>query len=847
LEKEVVLVRFPDFNSGLRILWFALVSTLLGPFALWFILIAKKRRRNIQPAYLAYQLTLALAFLGLTFALFFAPIHWAFLLTAYLMTSGITAFAIHKPDRAQFFQIKIPTFSGGGRFPLRDGILAACMAFYPLVYILALLHNIGEFERFSIHLPSDVYTDGLLWMLYATPIVFLAGIIAWRVGLKPGLRVLVYFYGSVLVVLIWIMVWEKVDQAILNQIYGFGREPLFFGAAGEAKYRLIIKSFFYGGAFLLGMSYLVGAARSNVFIKRAVFLGLPSLLLYSNMLFVIGDWNYYLAGLGDRSFANRHYNTYQRLAILQVSRTPSAYRIPQTIEQWSELEYQNGNPNHAKALLEDLVSRCGDRTYYTRLRKRVNRSLAFLAHASQGVDSSLGKAARLNLPIIKPAAYLDQEWYALLSAVAFLKPTWTDLELKKRLLDLSNTVQLHLPKLDNVPDLVPALRQLEIPVTICFLTRERIKNALAAGHIPFLSLYGHWVPISGYDPGRDGFYYYSYQPSGGWDWFQNEDTDLFYHHAGKAFGGKGKDSVQNFQKFIPTTELEEHIMDIGGVGMVLGDSSLVEKAESRAAFLVEQGDIYYQEHENYEEAAAAYKKAGELFPNDQIYSRMLYLKRKYWEFAADASDYLNLFRDYPPEWMSHLGPDAKKEKEIVTMVMEGKLGSYLMMNWYVAALPDTTVKNRPAMDTAIALFTRLHESDPEEPVYTDSLATLMSRRGNLVASEKLFTELAGLYPFGSEAAEYRLAWTKFKLGKIQELPKLLEKCSGYEGEAKYLTLKGAIAIRKGNFRSAFASLDRSLKLDKSIAETHELLVEYYRHRGDKAATQLHLKWQRRSS
>ncbi len=753
---------------------------------------------------------------------------------------------------------------------LQHSLLAAAMAIYPLVYILALLHNIGELDNFSIHLPSDVYTDGLLWMAYATPGVGLAGLAAWKTALKPGLRALIYFYGSVLVVLAWIMVWERVDLFLAAQLQSADRDTLFFPFRLEQAWRSGVKAFFYGSAFVLGIAYLVGARRTSVFARRTVFLGLPSMILYANMLFALGDWNYYLAGFRERCFNAHHFTAYRFAAKAQLARTPAAYATPRLLEEWAELEYQTGDKPKAIALLRDLSERCKRKPYYSKLGKRADRSLAALAAQAILTDKAdkadgAGKADKeksapfllpvplqLDLPVIKTASYLDQEWYALLSAVAYLKPSWTDLELKKRLLELSNTVQLHLPKLDNVPELIPALRQLELPVTTCFLTSDRIKAALAAGKVPFLSLYGHWVPISGYDAGRDGFYYYSYGASAGFDWFRNEDTDLFYHHAGEVFGGeaekaKSREFKYSLQKFVPRTELEDHVLDIGGVGMILGDSAFATPAERRAAFLVEQGDVYYQDHENYPEAAAAYLEAGHLHPNDQVYSRMVYLKRRYWEFASDSRDYQNLFYDFPPAWMAKLGPDKAIEKDIVTKIMHGKMGTYLMLNWYVAPIPDSSADSRAAMDTALTLFHELHRMDPDEPLYTDSLATLLYRRGDLKASETLYAELSGLYPFGSESALYRLAWIKLRLGKVGELSALLSRCPSYNEEARFLTMKAAVSMGKGHYRTAYASLARSLKIDKSIGETHALLADYYRRRGDKAGMQVHLNWQRRST
>jgi hypothetical protein len=830
----------------LKAVWFGLVSVLLGPFALWFVLYAKMRRRNLLKSTHSRNAFLILGFLASTVFLFAAPVHWTLLLALYLAASIWTARLMMNPHRAALFRLEVTGNPSKGSDSPQDSLLAAALAIYPLVYILALFHNIGELGNFSIHLPSDVYTDGLLWMVYATPVVALAGTAAWKASLKPGLRALIFFYASVLAVLAWIMVWERFDLFLAAQFQGSDRDSMLFSYRVEEHWRAAVKAFYYGSAFLLGIGYLVGAPRTGVFFKRAVFLGLPSMLLYLHMLFALGDWNYYLAGMRERCFDAHRFGAYRLAAKAQLARTPSAHGTPRLLEEWAELEYQTGNRDASAVLLRDLSRRCRKVPYYAKIAKRADRSLAAMAKAGAVVP------LQLDLPVIKPASYLDQEWYALLSAVAFLKPAWTDLELKKRLLDLSNTVQLHLPKLDNVPELIPALRQLELPVSTCFLTSDRIKAALAAGHVPFLSLYGHWVPVSGYDPGRDGFYYYSYGAPAGFDWFRNEDTDLFYHHAGEAFGGeaekkKSRAFKYSLQKFVSRADLEEHILDIGGVGMVLGDSAFGGAAERKAAFLVEQGDVYYQEHENYEEAALAYREAGRLHPCDQVHSRMVYLKRRYWELASDARDYQNLFHDYPPAWMEKLGPDKAVEMDIVAKIMKGGLGSYLMLNWYVTPLPDTSEDSRAAMDTALTLFRELHKMDPDEPLYTDSLATLLARRGNLAGSESLYVELSGLYPFGSESALYRLAWTKLKLGKVSELPALLARCRSYEEDARFLTMKGAVSMSKGHYRSAYSSLSRSLKVDKSIGETHALLADYYKRRGDKASMQVHVNWQRRST
>jgi hypothetical protein len=836
------------------------MSLLLGPFALWFIYTAKLRRRNLLKNGLARQSSLALGLAGFSVLLFWAPIHWSALLCLYLAAGTGTAWAMRRRNRIRFFALGFADAAGSREasegnpgsaapktgWPSRPALLAAAMAFYPLVYIVALAHNIGELQNFSIHLPSDVYTDGILWMLYATPGVVLAGFLAGRAGFRPSLRSLVCFYAGVGVVLGWIMVWERCDIWLSALVPGSDREAMLFGSTADRSFRAVVKAVFYGGAFVLGVAYLAGSPRSSIFGRRAVFLGLPSLLAYFNMLFALGDWNFFLDGVRQRALENHHYGVFRLAARAELARTPAAFGTPALLDEWAELEYQSGRREQAIGLVESLQARCGKKSYYAKLRKRAEAELSALRRPA-GQPS-----LQLDLPVIKPASYLDQEWYALLSAVAFLKPDWNDMELKKRLLELSNTVQLHLPELANVPQLIPALRQLEIPVTPCFIDVARIRQALAERKVPFLSLYGHWIPISGYDAGRDGFYYYSYGVPPGQDWLRNEDTDLFYARPGERFGGdaekaRARHLRMSLQRFLPRAELEAHVLDIGGVGMILGDSAFAPRHERLAAFLLEQGDVYYQEHENYREAAAAYRRAGELFPCDQVDSRKMYLKRRFQESASDPRDYQNLFQDYPPAWFATLGPEAAGERAILGKIMAGKLGTFLMINWYASPDPDTSSEARAGWDTALALFEGLRRLDPDEPLYVDSLAALQARAGNLKAADSLYGTLASMYPFGNESAAYRWAWTKLRLGQVEVLPDLLEKCEGYGGEARYLTMQGAVSMRKHRWRAAHEALTRSLKLDKSIGETHSLLADWYKRKGDDRNRLVHQRWLRRST
>jgi hypothetical protein len=843
----------------LKTLWILAAAVLLGPFPLWFILDGKLRRRGLLPGYTSRFLASAALFLAYHALLFAAPVHWMALLGLHVAASLASAIALSRPSRAVWFAF--PTDQSPAErppVPFSDCLVAVAMAVLPLVYMLALAHDIGELGAFSIRLPSEVYTSGFLWMAYAAPFAALAAFLAWRWRFRPTLRALVYFQGSVLVVAAWIMVWERLDQSLVEFFGIQSGEPLLFAYEAEQAWRFAVKTAFYLGGFLLGTAFLVGAARTSAFGKRALFLGLPSLLLYANMLFAMGDWNSYLTALREGAYALHRFDFYRYAAMAQLARTPAAYWAPYLREERMELAYQSGDIAGAKALME-RIARDGRRwAYHAGLGRKAERSLQRLAAAARAGGAG-EEPVLLDLPVIKPASYLQPEWYGLLAAVAYLKPDWTDLEMRKRLLDLSSTVQLQLPRLDNIPELVPAFRLLDVPATACFLTRERLLAALRAGKVPYVVLHGSWVPVSGYDPGRDGFYFHFHPGNtAGTGLFRNEDLDLFQHAPGESFGGQrdrsrekrarsGSDPRYSIRKFIPADELERHVLDIGGVGLVLGDSAFVGPEERRAAYLVEQGDVHYQEHDNYQEAAACYLEAARLFPHDQIASRMLYLKRRYELLVSDARDHRNLFRAHPPAWMEGIAMPPAEEKALKGRIMEGRLGTYLLMNWHAPAEPDPGRPARESLDSSIALFSTLRRLDPHEPSHVDSLASLLARAGDLAASAGLYDTLMSMHPFGNEYAAYRMAWVKFGLGKLGEMEEALALCEGFADDARYLTMQGALALERGREGKAYRLLSRSLKLDKGLGETHRLLAEYHGRRGEREAEAVHLQWLKRST
>ncbi|MDB5102349.1 MAG: hypothetical protein JWP91_38, partial [Fibrobacteres bacterium] len=111
------MLRKPDFASGLKAVWFGLVSLLLGPFALWFMLFAKMRRRNLLAHPARRNLGLLLGFAAFSGFLFLAPVHWAVLLCLYLAACFWSARSMARPDRARLFRFNVMARNPTGNAP----------------------------------------------------------------------------------------------------------------------------------------------------------------------------------------------------------------------------------------------------------------------------------------------------------------------------------------------------------------------------------------------------------------------------------------------------------------------------------------------------------------------------------------------------------------------------------------------------------------------------------------------------------------------------------------------------------------------------------------------------------
>ncbi len=834
-----------------------LLCLLLGPFVPGFLLIGKRARRDPGfPA--ARNLALLTAFtVAYCSALFLLPVPNLLLLLFHFGFSLFSGIHFARRDPQGFLQGASQSSVSGQmtakpKAPFSHSLLSIALAVYPPFYFWGLLRMLGEMKSFSIHLPSAVFTESLFWSLWATPIVLLGSVWVHTKNFRFGLRQLLFFYAAFPILLVWIVLWEKIDQGVLEFLGAASREPLFFDFAPELSFRKGLQIAFYGSGALMGIAYLVRAPGTGVFLRRAMSLGLPILLVYLNLMFYSGHWNRYLAGMGTLLGEQRAYGLRDAALSLQLKRTPGAYLAPEWEKNLLERVYQSGRVDLAEKRLEKWVARSGRREYHGRHHfEAVSMQENWQAHNHGNLADT---ALLLDVPAIQPANYLNTDWYGLLSAIAYLNPGEDDLRIKTRLLDISTTLHISLPDISTLPALSPVLRQLGVPSTAAFLNGELLRQALGKGLIPYLYRHGHWVALCGYDPVRKGYYYLDYdsrraKPRVLW----GDRDDLFApakdtENSSRASQRSVDAGESGLRRFILAQELENHLHDIGGVGVILGDSAFVSEEENRSAFLVELGDLRYQQYGDYAKAAEDYRQAYALFPSEYVAARMVYLRNLHMQKKGDPRSYLSLF-EAPgiPAWFHDLQLDSDTEANVKRKIRTGALGRFLLMGWSSQSSGPATYAQRRFQDSLqLDVYRVLHELDPYESDFVDSLAGLHMRMGNWETAVPLLRRSIGMKPGIHSHSHYRLAWTLFKSGNMEELPHALAKSQGFENEPRYLTMQGALALWKGKPRAARPWLEKSLKLNKGMPETHAMMAEIARSRNDSAAASLHERWLERS-
>lgn len=773
-----------------------------------------------------YAWALSVLWLGAaaTYAgLFFLPLpHWA-LVAVYLSGVGLSTFCILRVKGLELFHFGpvtppgLPIKPGPGLTTLWQSWVTAFIAISPLAYLAALFRSLSELRAFSIQWPASVYVDALKWSFASLPLVLVLGWLLWRSSLQARVRTILVFFVALFLVGLWILLWGTLDTRLLSWIWGGTREPLLFDPWTEDRFRFYVKCFFFSSGALLGIDYLILATSAATLLKRALFIGVPAGLIFAHMLFLLGDWNYYLGALQSTLLREQKLQGYALLAACKTARVPEAFRTPYDLEELADFRFQNGDTAAAKSLWTRMRASLGDRPYASVLRQRAE-------HYLEALDSPRDQGVELPLRLIRPATYLDADWYALLSAIGYLRPSWSDLEIKKRLLTVSPALQMDLPTLNGVPILRSVLDRLGIPHRAGFTDGHRLRQSLHLGLVPFVNLSGVWTAVAGYDAARDAYVLYRYPDHYEHNpWWGAPELDVI--------GEAPQDSGQRrpparigqvpVRRSVPAPELERNLHDIGGVAVFLGDTAWIAEEEDRAAFLVELGDELYQEQENDQAAAEAYAQAETLWPNDYVACRILYLKRRWQHQHDDQGDYSSLFlKPGLPPWARLVPLDSATVRRVTARILDGSMGQYLLLSWIPSIPPEGAPLHAERLDSAQTAFRLLRRLEPSQALYLDTLAALAHRRGAYAQEADALDTLSRYHPFGDEDIQYRLAWAAYLAKDKPRAKAALLRCPGYEHLPRHQLIAGAIACAEGKKRQGRKLLERSLKQDKAEPHIH---------------------------
>ncbi|HAO99842.1 MAG TPA: hypothetical protein DCQ83_07335 [Fibrobacteres bacterium] len=807
--------------------WNFLVCLILGPFALW------TRKAGFLPL-------LVLAHL----ALWTVPLRWEYIVGLYLVF-GATSFWLYLPRSRN---AALP-FMGAEEepAPLGQALVLSVLVVYPVLFAYGLIRNIEALKAFSIHLPSSVYSEAFSFTgIYGAPAVLVLAFLFRFARLKLGVPVMLRVYCAILVMIIWVVIWEHVHDYALSLAGIRSAEILLFDVYREITFRSIMYGVFYGAGLLLGVAYLVTATDVRRFVQRALFLAAPTALGYSNYLLGLGDSGYFLASARDYLYREGRYAAWRTVAEIEAIRLPNALHVPGLMLELSDQAALHGDESEAAHLRENVLEASAGKPYFSLLAARAEWEKTQMSRkpACRTSDS----LQWLPVPRMKPAVTLDGNWYGLLGAVAFFHPEWSDFDLKKRLLEISPDIRLSVPELRGLPSVVEALDIFGLPFSACFLDSLRIHKALQQEKIPFINFEGRWISLTGWDPCRRVYLYHRYPDSlqrNPWFGASDEET-VFGNRNGKSFGGIAE-RPWNLATFLPEQEVLQHLHDIGGVALVLGDSNFASPEERRAAYLVEYGDVLYQDQDDNERAAQAYAKAQALFPSDYILARMAYIERRaVWsegpDYGLDAIFRADLRRRSLPT-----GLNPEDRRRISLRILDGGMGRYLLSNWHDAA-PRFFMKGDSAVrDSSRAIFRTLLRLDPNQPPLFDSLAVGFEADGRWDSAAACYRKEIAYYPLGNEYAAFRLAWTLFKQERYDELNFWLKRSSAFANESQHLLLQGVVDWNAGHKSRAIEAVHKSLQLDKTLTEAHAWMERMVAGQGDSAAVALHRRWRERTA
>ncbi|MBF0431880.1 MAG: tetratricopeptide repeat protein [Fibrobacteria bacterium] len=782
------------------------------------------------------------------------PLHWAVIASFHLLLSVAMGVSNGRKQRSENWPLYTNNEQSVSFF---HNFLAAAYFVCPAVFLFAVGMAMDGLVRHAGKMPASVFGSGFKWVLLLLPVVILLAIFFRHIRFICYPRQLLFFYVGLTFLISVFAIFSHLNIKCLDYFQLSHQPALFFPYYIEQKFNYLTNLLYMSGGLLLLLPLMINARKTRMLAKKMFLTACYCLILFLNLQFISGNLNYYLLGGVKYAFYNYHYSLYQLASRVFLTKLPDYIFAPQLAFESAENLYQRGYVQESKKSFEKIIQKYANKPYHGEMVQKVNTIL----HAwekwnrSLQIKSEIDSLKRkddcsilLAVPVIQKADYLTLDWYGVLSAIASCYPELNDLKLKEKLLTIFSKEERQLPLIDNLPALIPALNRLHAPHTPAFLNIELLIKAVKSNRVPLVFYNYTWVPVVGYDARLAGFWYYNYASnfhkslSG-----SDKADDIIFDADGNNEDGKG---FKRFavQKFISASDMEKHLRDIGGIGIIAGDSGLVTKKQSMAAYLIEQGDIYYQQQNDFIMAANCYLRAKELHPNWVVLERIVFLKRRYQHFINDLSVTTSLYiRDTAQFWEKNFNISEEIELQSVHRILQGKAGNFILEQWP----RRPRYRSSDILDSLDLIYRFLVKTNPYNTDYLDSLASINYEQGKYAESKEHYKALWSLSPGGNSRALFKIAWLHFKLGEYTKIESILKKrmkptLTGADA-AKLLALKGAVLFSKEKYTAAIQQLRKSLKEDLILPEVHSIIAQAYEKNGEHERALLHRSWQFRTS
>ncbi len=762
--------------------------------------------------------------------LFLAPMSWGITIFIHLVFGLIAAgFQSKKTGPENIARIL-------DRERLKDSLWIGCLLVAPIAFLFSFFMNFMELSAGAMLQPVDVYFFSLFWAFCSLPLGILLGYSLYKSKIPIGVKTFAYCLLALVVILCSYILIQSFFHSFYSR-YDIPVETAIFGNFSlEQKWRFYIKIFLVVSYSFLFLRILTS---TSFHIKgwkliRVTFSLIVS--MYISALFLSGELCLSMEQFRNWSYNHYHFKTYMGISKLQKLKFPNYVRIPYNQHELAEYLYQTKNEDKAREIFKEILNEY-PQSYVKPLKHQITHWMDSWEKNKAKLKPIEDYNIELNLPIIQYADYLTSNWCGILTALSFIEKNPEDLALKEKLLKVFSEDNNQLPSIDNMPSLGPILDRMGIPYSAIFLNDSMLIEAMSQNLVPLIYYNYTWIPIQGYDALRDGFYFLDYSSHFSKYTRKKSVDNLITGTSVKEGNRLVEKQLPKFRKFISRKLIVQHILDIGGIGLVVGETKWPDSKSHYAAYTIEMADMYYQSLNNIPRAYALYQSARENKDNWVVRERISYLKRHFLANLQDVKKMGSVFYNNTGFGKKEV-MDVSIELETKKRILQGKAGSILLENWILRKpIPDSS-----QLDSLKSVYIYLNKINPYKTSYLDSLSNIEYKLGNVENAINYAIELYNIYPNGYPNLALNICWMYLELENMEKVSQWFSLAKGTYYKSKYLAIKGALQVYKGHINRAEKILQESLKEDKTLALTHKWMLNVYKQQGNHQKAAIEEKW-----